>query len=90
MHTKRLIAAAALALSMSPLAHADPSSFYPESWMALTKMDPMDVMHMIDTKKSGKVSKAEFMKFQEGFFAKMDKNKDGFLTVEEWMGKLPY
>lgn len=88
--SKRLIAAAALVLSMSPLAHADPSSTNPDSWMALLRMDPMDAMHLIDTGNKGKVSKAEFMKFQEGFFARMDKNKDGFVSVQEWMAKLPY
>ncbi len=83
--SKRLIAAAALALSMSSLAHA--ATVDPENWRALISMDAMEIMHMIDTGKTGKLTKDQFMKFQSNLFDRMDKNKDGYVTVQEWLGQ---
>jgi hypothetical protein len=60
---------------------------FPKSYSDLMKMKPMDVMHMMDTDKKGYVTKEEFMKFYESMFDKMDKNKDGKLVKEEWMGE---
>jgi len=57
------------------------------SWAYLTRMKPMEVMHMIDTDKKGYVTREEFMKFQEQFFDKMDKDHDGKVEASEWMGK---
>jgi hypothetical protein len=59
----------------------------PASYMALMKMNAMDVMHAMDSDKKGHVMKEEFMKFHEAMFDRMDKNKDGKLTEDEWMGK---
>jgi hypothetical protein len=41
----------------------------------------------MDTEKTGFVTKEQFMKFHEGMFDKMDKNKDGKLAREEWLGQ---
>ncbi len=60
----------------------------PASYAAMMKMKPMDVMHMMDTEKTGFVTKEQFMKFHEGMFDKMDKNKDGKLAREEWLGQI--
>jgi EF hand len=59
----------------------------PASYAALMKMKPMDVMHMVDTEKKGYVTKEEFMKFHEAMFEKMDKDKNGQLSREEWEGR---
>jgi EF hand len=56
------------------------------SWSAMRKMKPMDVMHMVDADKKGYVTKEEFIKFQEQFFDRMDRDHDGKVTAQEWMG----
>lgn len=101
MFTVRPVRAAALALSLSaaalvaavglprPALAADASQDkMPASYAALMKMKPMDVMHMMDTEKKGFVTKEQFMKFHESMFDKMDKDKDGQLSREEWLGKI--
>lgn len=60
----------------------------PSSYAAMMKMKPMDMMHMMDPEKTGSVTKDQFMKFHEAMFDKMDKNKDGKLSREEWLGKI--
>ncbi len=44
---------------------------------------------MMETDPNGKVSKAEFMKFMEAQFDKLDKNRDGELDVKEFT-QTPY
>jgi len=56
------------------------------SWSGLIKLKPMDVMHMVDTDKKGYVTRDEFMKFQDLLFQRIDRNHDGKIDVEEWMG----
>jgi hypothetical protein len=56
----------------------------PASYASMMKMKPMDVMHMIDPDKKGYVTKDEFMKFHEALFDKMDKNKDGKVSEQEF------
>lgn len=65
-------------------AAADTSGGPPQEYSALLKMKAEDIMHMMDKTGRGKVSRAEFMKFHEDMFKMMDKNKDGFLTNEEF------
>lgn len=71
----------------SALADSSGSTDQARSWAALQRMKAMDVMHAIDVDKKAYVTREEFMKFQEDFFARMDKNKDGKVDAKEWMGK---
>jgi Ca2+-binding EF-hand superfamily protein len=57
------------------------------AWAALSRMKPMEVMHMIDADKKGYVSREEFMQFQQLFFDRMDRDHDGKVDAQEWMGK---
>ena len=51
-----------------------------------TALKTMEMMHMIDSNKDGKVSKDEWVAYQNRLFTALDKNKDGFLEVEEFYG----
>jgi len=70
-------------------AASDPeySAAHLSSWNALHKMKPMDVMHMVDADKKGYVTREEFIKFEEQFFDRMDRDHDGKATAQEWMGE---
>lgn len=61
---------------------------FPKSYSDFVKMKPMEIMKMMDKDKKGHVTKEEFMKFHEAMFDKMDKNKDGVLSREEWIGQI--
>ncbi len=85
-----LCLSAALATIASVPASAQESGFhYPSSWLEYRKMEPMPAMHMMDSDKKGYVTKEEFMKFQEEFFSRMDKDHDGKVTADEWLGHKP-
>jgi hypothetical protein len=49
-------------------------------------MRNMGTMKMMDTNGDHKVTKAEYMKYMEKSFDTLDKNKDGTITLEEWLG----
>ena len=51
-----------------------------------TGLRTMEMMHMIDANKDGKVSRDEWIAFQERVFAGLDKDKSGFLEVAEFYG----
>jgi EF hand len=59
----------------------------PAEFVNYLKMKPMQLMHMMDAGKKGYVTKDEFMKFHEAMFDKMDKDHDGKLTPQEWLGR---
>ena len=59
----------------------------PAEYVKFLKMKPMDVMHMMDVGKKGHVTKEEFMKFHEAMFENMDKNRDGQISAQEWLGR---
>jgi|ERR1700674_845450 hypothetical protein len=59
----------------------------PTEFVSYLKMKPMQLMHMMDAGKKGYVTKEEFMKFEEEMFDKMDKDHDGKLTPQEWLGR---
>ncbi len=81
-----LVLSAALAV---PASAQETGFHYPSSWLEYRKMEPMPAMHMMDTDKKGYVTKEEFMKFQEEFFSRMDKDHDGKVTADEWLGHKP-
>ncbi|HET9594426.1 MAG TPA: hypothetical protein VFP65_02545 [Anaeromyxobacteraceae bacterium] len=56
------------------------------SWSGLIEMKPTDVMHMVDTGEKGHVTRDEFTKFQDLLFRRIDRNHDGKIDAEEWMG----
>jgi Ca2+-binding EF-hand superfamily protein len=86
-----LVAAAALAFAPGGASAFDPTrddyspDDMPSSYFALKQMKPMDVMHQMDADKDGYVTKAEFMKYMESLYARMDRNHDGKVSSEEWL-----
>jgi Ca2+-binding EF-hand superfamily protein len=51
--------------------------------VAAGEKEAKKLLLLMDTDKSGKVSKQEFMSFMEAEFVRMDINKDGELDVKE-------
>jgi Ca2+-binding EF-hand superfamily protein len=54
-----------------------------EKKLAAGEREAKKMLLLMDTDKSGKVSKQEFMSFMEAEFQRMDINKDGELDVKE-------
>jgi hypothetical protein len=82
-------AAAALATLAQTAAAATemPTGGPPAEYINYLKMKPMQLMHMIDQDKEGFVDKEEFLKFHEELFERMDKDRDGKVGPEEWLGR---
>lgn len=59
----------------------------PTTYDEISKLKPLDVMHMIDEGRKGHVTRKDFMKFQEQFFEAMDEDRDGKITEYEWMDR---
>src|SRR5215475_3546383 len=51
-----------------------------------TGLRTMEMMHMIDSNKDGKISKDEWVAYQTQLFTALDKRKDGFLDTQEFYG----
>jgi EF hand len=85
-----LTVAVVASMSFARPARASDVSFErtPSSYAALVKMKPMEVMHLMDADNQGSVTKEQFMKFHEAMFDKMDKDKDGKLSREEWLDRI--
>lgn len=75
------------ALLASTGAFAQMIDGYPGNYEYFLSQKPMAAMHMIDKTNKGFVTKEEFMKFHEEMFKRMDKNKDGKISAEEWLGR---
>jgi hypothetical protein len=73
-----LIGAAVAAQEASP-----PTTKDEAKRLAAADRDAKRLLLLMDTDKSGKVSKEEFMKFMEAEFERLDVNKDGELDVKE-------
>jgi hypothetical protein len=54
-----------------------------EKKLAAGEREAKKMLLLMDTDKSGKVSRQEFMSFMEAEFARLDINKDGELDVKE-------
>lgn len=80
------IALAALTL-MAPysLAQAEDMVLYATQGY-IDSLRTKDMMHMIDANKDGKVSRDEWIAYQERLFVALDKDKDGFLETTEFFG----
>ena len=55
----------------------------PQDKLALGQEHAEQLLLLIDTDKSGKISKEEWMKFMEAEFDRLDKDKKGQLDVKE-------
>ena len=76
-----------LMLILAVLALATARTLVPTA-AAAPKLDPglkqtMQLLVLMETDPAGKVTKAEFMRYMEAEFDKLDKNKDGALDVKE-------
>jgi hypothetical protein len=55
----------------------------PQDKLALGEGDVKQLLLLMDTNKSGKISKQEWMKFMEAEFDRLDKDKTGELDAKE-------
>jgi hypothetical protein len=55
----------------------------PQDKLALAEPEVMQLLLLMDTDKSGKISKQEWMKFMEAEFDRLDKDKKGQLDAKE-------
>ncbi len=74
-----LVGTAVLAQESDQKAAVNPN----DKKVAAGEREAKKLLLLMDTDKSGKVSKQEFMAFMEAEFARMDINKDGELDVKE-------
>jgi len=82
MSKKRMMMLAAIVLGLATARTLVPTAF------AGPRLDEglkqtRQLLVLMETDQNGKVSKAEFMKFMEAEFDRLDKNKDGALDVKE-------
>ena len=56
---------------------------HPVNRRVLAENEVKDLVLLMDTDKNGKISKAEFMKFMEDEFDRLDTDKSGELDVNE-------
>jgi len=55
----------------------------PQDKVAMGEEQVKQLLLLMDTDKNGRISKAEYMKFMEAAFNRLDKNKSGDLDVAE-------
>lgn len=82
MSKKRMMMVAAVVVALAAARSLVPAA------LAARRLDSglkqtMQLLVLMETDPSGKVSKAEFMRFMEAEFDKLDKNNDGELDVKE-------
>lgn len=80
----RAAVGAAIVATAASSSAADIDRYVPPTYPALQKMKPAEVMHMMDPGNKGYVTREEFMKFQEEFFKKIDRNGEGKLDKAEF------
>ena len=79
------ILTALTALTVLNIANADDMVAFATGGYA-TGLRTMEMMHMIDSNKDGKISKDEWVAYQTQLFTALDKNKDGILDTQEFYG----
>jgi hypothetical protein len=90
MTTKlRAVTLALAGLATALPARAETSGGPPREWAGILKMKAMDAMHLMDEGGKGYVTKDEFLEFQRRFFERMDRDHDGKVSAEEWLGHPP-
>ena len=81
------VMAATLVLGITcTTAYADEKASLASSEYATFLRTP-EMMHMIDTNKTGKISKEDWVAYHTKVFKALDKNGDGFLTPDEFYGE---
>jgi Ca2+-binding EF-hand superfamily protein len=79
-----LIALMSVTLALAGLAVAQKAAVpKPQDKVALGSENAQELLLLMDTNKSGKISKQEWMKFMEAEFDRLDKNKSGEIDVKE-------
>jgi hypothetical protein len=80
-----LIALLAVTLGVleAALAQTKATAPKPQDKLALAEEHARELLLLIDTDKTGKISKREWMKFMEAEFDRLDKAKNGELDVKE-------
>lgn len=88
MTSFRALRAASLALALAAAGTAAASDAraerLPSTYEEFTRLAPLDAMHMMDKAEKGYVTRKEFLDFQEKFFSRMDKDRDGKISKAEW------
>ncbi|MGA9306829.1 MAG: hypothetical protein WBW31_15605 [Candidatus Sulfotelmatobacter sp.] len=74
---------ATLGVLAPALAQTKAAAPKPQDKLALAEEHARELLLLIDTDKSGKISKQEWMKFMEGEFDRLDRAKNGELDVRE-------
>jgi hypothetical protein len=77
------VLAVAGAIVAAALAQTKATAPKPQDKLALAEEHARELVLLIDTDKSGKISKQEWMKFMEAEFDRLDTSKNGELDVKE-------
>jgi 5S rRNA maturation endonuclease (ribonuclease M5) len=78
-----ITALAVAAMIATALAQTKATAPKPQDKLALAEEHAKELLLLIDTDKSGKISKQEWMNFMEAEFDRLDKSKNGELDVKE-------
>ncbi|MGA8500815.1 MAG: hypothetical protein WB683_04660 [Candidatus Sulfotelmatobacter sp.] len=77
------VLAVTLGVLGAALAQTKAAAPKPQDKLALAEEHARELILLIDTDKSGKISKREWMKFMEAEFDRLDQAKNGELDVKE-------
>ncbi len=78
-----LCGGALLGVAVSAQDASQPAATFDEKKLVAGEKEAKRMLLLMDTDKSGKVSRKEFMTFMEIEFERLDVNKDGELDVKE-------
>jgi|ERR1035438_10460700 5S rRNA maturation endonuclease (ribonuclease M5) len=77
------VAVATLVMMGTVIAQTKAAVPKPQDKLALGEEEVKQLLLLMDTDKNGRISKAEYMKFMEAEFDRLDKDKSGDLDVNE-------